>query len=195
MGGLIIYFLPTILALGLITSYEDIREGKIRNKYIIAAFVLSIATHAILYFFGMILLKNILDVLLSAIIALIIGVLLWHFGWWGAGDAKLYAAFAALMPHQQYLFKTTYVPSIDLLFNAILPLFIFLLFQIIIKTTNRQKKKFLMSAIEPKKLGITLLLIFSLGWLIRLALIISGVPPDYLTIILILIIAYKIIVR
>lgn len=40
---LIYWFLPMVLFLGIITSYEDIHSGKIRNKWIIAGFVYVIA--------------------------------------------------------------------------------------------------------------------------------------------------------
>jgi len=55
------FFLPGILILGSITSYEDIKFGKIRNKYIIAALA-----YAVLVYLGFILfnLKNLNNVYL-----------------------------------------------------------------------------------------------------------------------------------
>ena len=35
---LIYWFLPMILFLGIVTSYEDIKFGKIRNKWVISAY-------------------------------------------------------------------------------------------------------------------------------------------------------------
>ena len=49
MNSIIFYFLPGILVLGIITSIEDIKSGKIRNKWIIWAFIYSLCLHSLLY--------------------------------------------------------------------------------------------------------------------------------------------------
>ena len=46
---LIYWFLPMILLLGIVTSYEDIKFGKIRNKWIILALAYSIAANIALF--------------------------------------------------------------------------------------------------------------------------------------------------
>ena len=54
MGDLITYFLPFIIALGLITSYDDIKKGKIYNKYIVASLIIGLLINIILYFLNII---------------------------------------------------------------------------------------------------------------------------------------------
>ena len=44
---LINYFLPAIIALGVITSYEDLKYGKIKNKYVISSLIYSLIVNII----------------------------------------------------------------------------------------------------------------------------------------------------
>ncbi|HII72027.1 TPA: hypothetical protein HA265_04700, partial [Candidatus Woesearchaeota archaeon] len=85
------YFLPTIIALGSITSYEDHKEGMIRNRYIVGAGVLGVLTYAFLALFGIASWADLGWQTVRALVALLIGFLIWQINWWSAGDAKLYA--------------------------------------------------------------------------------------------------------
>ena len=46
---MILYFLPMIIFLGIVTSYDDIKTGKIRNKWIAFALAFSAVMNIILF--------------------------------------------------------------------------------------------------------------------------------------------------
>lgn len=138
-------FLPVIFFIGLITSYQDFKEGKIKNKWIILGLVWGLGIYilfliwalAVPYLsqiyskqFTFILPSYILKVFINSVIALIIGYLLWYFNLWSAGDAKLFFVFSLLLP-LKYYWRTSlpYFPSFALLINIFIPLLLFLMGQ------------------------------------------------------------------
>lgn len=88
MGVTTIVFLPVIILLGLVTSYEDISFGKIKNKYIVFALSYAILARLILN----------LEVVVPFLTGLLFCFLTWKIGFWTAGDAKLFLAFSLLLP-------------------------------------------------------------------------------------------------
>jgi Flp pilus assembly protein protease CpaA len=188
MGSLLIYFLPTILALGAVTSYEDLKEGKIRNKYLVGGAVLGIMTQIFLILFDIsgwsILLTNIV----YSTLALLIGFLLWHFGWWSSGDAKLLATFTLLVPPSTYFISTTPLPFLEIIFNTLIPIFFYLLAYIIIKTNTKNKITALKKTVEPKRMASAILAIFSMSWLNIYIFNLTGLKPNIITNMLIIII-------
>ncbi len=98
---LIYWFLPMILFLGIVTSYGDIKFGKIRNNWVLMAIVYAITVYAFLFLsnnvYGLTI-DFILRIALNAMFALVTGFALWYMGLWKAGDAKLFFAFVTLVP-------------------------------------------------------------------------------------------------
>jgi len=149
-----ILFLPLVLFIGLMTSYEDIKYGKVRNKWIILGlswgllvivfffiwhFIASPITRY--YYFEI---QNLPDnspapvftvslgylgrIVLNATIAFTIAFLMWRSDAWAAGDAKLFAIYSLLIPLGHY-WKSylSYFPSFTLLINIFIPIFLYLL--------------------------------------------------------------------
>jgi hypothetical protein len=113
-----------IIFLGLKTSYEDFRFGKIRNFWIlfgiIASFLVT-ATEIIAAMQGKpLVISNYLALYgYNFLIALGVGYLLWNFGLVSAGIAKLFMMYAVLVPLSTY--DTVYIsvfPSSALLVNT-----------------------------------------------------------------------------
>ncbi len=149
-----ILFLPFVFFIGLITSYEDIKFGKVKNKWILLGLIWGLAViifFLIWYFIASPVTRfyyfNIIDlpdnspapvftvsliylyrVVLNAFIALIIGFLMWRFNAWAAGDAKLFIIYSLLLP-LKYYWKSClpYFPSFALLINIFIPIFLYLL--------------------------------------------------------------------
>ncbi len=149
-----ILFLPLVFFIGLITSYEDIRYGKVKNKWIILGLVWGliviiafliwypIAPSVSNFYYSQI--KHLPDdvskpvvtvnldylvrVIINAVIALVIAFLMWRFNAWAAGDAKLFTVYALLIP-LGYYWKTylSIFPSFVLLVNIFIPIFLYLL--------------------------------------------------------------------
>lgn len=121
------YFLiSAILFIGILVSYEDIKFGKIRNKWILIGLFIGIGVHLIGLASNVFSWDYIFKVCLNAGLALFLGYLIWHFNGWSAGDAKLFFVFSLLLPlkfyRQNYL---PYFPSFVILINTFFPFLVF----------------------------------------------------------------------
>jgi len=95
---ILLVFLPMILFLGAVTSYEDIKQGKIRNKWILIAFAYALLANILIFW----VLANspaqaprlayFIELGITVAISLLLGFIMWWIGLWTAGDAKLFAA-------------------------------------------------------------------------------------------------------
>src|SRR3989344_268444 len=166
---LIYWFLPMILFLGIITSYEDIKSGKIRNKWVVSALAYSLSINLFFLFYGRIPLEHFLKWLLYLIISFLIGFLIWIIGWWKAGDAKLFFAFAALiLPPANQLDSDFYFSSIDILINSFLPISLFLAFSMIFRMDKSRIIFYLKKSFHYKSLFRFIIFLFSLQWIINI---------------------------
>lgn len=154
MTFLYILFLPVLFFIGIITTYEDFKCGKVRNKWIIFGacwgigiisffliwyFIASPVTH--FYYLNIlnyssdyevvvftVSLSYLLKCILNMTVALIISFLMWQFNVWAAGDAKLFVVYSILLPMTFY-WKSffSFFPSFVLMINIFIPIFIYLL--------------------------------------------------------------------
>ncbi len=124
---MILFFLPAIVVVGIATSYEDVRFGKIRNKWIILGIVYGAVLHVCF------LLEDnegqeALFLLSNAVLSFIVGYALWIFRLWSAGDAKLFIVFSFLIPVNNYMNPAIkFFPSYILLINIFVPVCFILL--------------------------------------------------------------------
>ncbi|MBI2134884.1 hypothetical protein HYU09_02760 [Candidatus Woesearchaeota archaeon] len=166
--------LPALLFVGIVTSYEDIKIGKIRNKWIILALVYSLA--AVLLTIVLLYMQNepissfyIKQYFTNMAFALFVGLLIWLSNLWSAGDAKLFLAYAALIPLSFYQFGyINYFPSFIVMINTFTPFLIFYLYRILFKTSTKLKLNIVKNAMKPKFLFESLIFIFAFIWLGRL---------------------------
>jgi len=173
-----ILFLPFVFFIGLITTYEDIKYGKVRNKWIVLGLIwgLTIILLFLVWYFiaspitrfyyfeirqipadspALVFTVSITylgRVLLNAIIALVIAFSMWRFNAWAAGDAKLFVVYALLIP-LGYYWKSylSYFPSFALLINIFIPIFLYLLIRSIIYFMKFLYLKISQSQIKKKK--------------------------------------------
>jgi len=161
------WFLPGIIILGLVTSYEDIKHGKIRNKWIIGSIVYSAVAYAVIlvstpniragYFF---------ELGIMLLIVLIVGFIMYSGNLWTPGDAKLFFAYSILMPLSTYKYGyIQYFPSINILINTFVPLFIYYAAITLLRTSREQKMSSLKKNLEPKRLLQSFTLFFGLSWI------------------------------
>jgi hypothetical protein len=134
-------FLPMLFFIGLVTSYQDFKEGKIRNKWILLGLLWGLGIYFLLLIWNLIvpylsselptfLVSYLFKSLINSAISLIIGYLLWYFNLWSAGDAKLFFIFSLLLPLKYYWRSALpYFPSFALLINIFIPILFFLIFQ------------------------------------------------------------------
>ncbi len=188
MEGLL-YFLPAILFLGIITSYEDIKFGKIRNKWVVSMLVYSIIIYALLisdYFLkGGIDGNYVIELITNFCFAMVIGFGLWYFKIWTAGDGKLFIAYSALVPLSVYKYGyEKWIPSITLLMNVFIIGLVFMLIIIIYKSKLKDIKNvfwsFLKKFFEPKKLLETVIRLFAIYWIVGMLLLLVGLGSSYI---------------
>lgn len=167
---MILYFLPMILFLGIITSYEDIKEGKIRNKWVVIALLYSLFANlgliAYYYYYSSVEYSYTTDLLANFGIALVVSFIAWNYKVWSAGDAKLFLAYAALVPLSVYSYGyTNYFPSLVILVNTFVPFTIYLLFKMIFQTSTKEKLNVL-KEVKAKDILIMVVSLFSIQWLV-----------------------------
>lgn len=135
--------LPIILLIGILVSIDDYKEGKIRNKWILLGIYLGLIYYAIIIILTILGHWQIipiylapsyyLDVLLNVLLAFILAFTLWYFKLWAGGDAKLFTLYVFLIPlgfySQAYL---KYFPAFNLLVNIIIPIFVYLIFKMLL---------------------------------------------------------------
>jgi len=150
-------FLPMICFLGIVTSWEDFFTSRIRNKWVAIGLIYAFAIYILsLIFYHLSLnldisfitsLKNIFSCLLwnfdkwciNLIISIIVAYSLWYYKMWGAGDAKLFITYVALIPMSQYqiIYFNYYFASLFLLLGIFIPVTLFLILRSIIYFAKR----------------------------------------------------------
>lgn len=134
--------LGIISFISLIVLYEDIRWRRIRNIWVLTAFVLGTGLLGAAYMKGAIDLIYLVTMLLNTAFSFVAGFVIWRIGFWSAGDSKLFVAFSFVLP-LQYYWKTYlyFFPSFVLLINSFVLFLIFL----IIKSVFLLVKAFVLS--------------------------------------------------
>lgn len=173
--------LPVILILGLLTSYIDLKKGKIRNSYLILALIYTLVVHIIIFSIsGQIRYSYFIEFIIMFFFSLIIGFIVWYAGLWTAGDAKLFATYSALVPLSVYRYGyTPYFSSANILVNTFVPVFIYLFIFSMIKTTTKQKIFYLKNSFLPKRFLTLGLYLFALVWVAGLIFSIIGIETSY----------------
>lgn len=162
---MLIWFLPAILILGLITSYTDIKNGKIENKHLILALFYSLIAYTI---FSTTQIRH-AEFLATCFFSLVTGIIIWYAGLWTAADAKLFFVYSVMIPLSVYKYGYIhYFSFVNILINTFVPVFLFLFISLIFKTGMKQKLFYLKNSFSLKKLLNLAIFLFALTWLIDL---------------------------
>jgi hypothetical protein len=161
-----IYFYILIFLTGILSTYTDIRERKIKNIHLLVISCCALLLYGILILSGD--LKLSAHLILNPLAGLIIGFLLYLSGLWKPGDAKLFFTYSLLLPVNSY---SVILPlsCFTLFINTFLISFLFLLplsiYSIIHNKTAVFKKTALKSAVIffAQVFAIT----FCLAWVIQ----------------------------
>jgi Flp pilus assembly protein protease CpaA len=195
MINLLYLFLPSILLLGIITSYTDIKYNKIKNKHLLIGLALSITLNIFLIFYAdnynYLYLKKLL---FTSSLSLIFGIVLWNFELWTAGDAKLFFVYSTLIPLTSYknTFFTNFESSIVLI-NTFVPFALFFFGYLMYKTTIKQKIYYLKKAFDKKIIFNLAVSLFAIFWLINLTFSALNINPNFFVTILYIITVFLII--
>lgn len=186
---MILWFLPAILLLGLITSYTDMKEGKIKNKHIIFALIYGLVAYAILVFinWGQLRVGYFIELGIMCALSLITGFIMWHVSLWTAGDAKLFLAYTVLVPLSVYNYgHIPYFDSTNILINTFVPAFLFLFTILLFKTSLKQKLLFFKKSLIPKQVVILTVFLFAFGWIVKIMFYFIKIPANYFLIMFVL---------
>lgn len=171
---LVLYsLLPMIVALGLITSYQDTKFGKIKNRFLVIALVYAAIAYSLvityLIFSGFdIRLSYLFDLGINSALALGFSFVAWNFGFWSAADGKLFFTYSVLVPLSVYSNTYfTYFPSFVILINTFVPAFLIMVFLIFKKTDRKQKIKTI-KEIDFKYVPFFLINLFWITWIVRI---------------------------
>jgi len=128
-------FLPFILYLGITCSLEDMRNYKVKNKWIVIGLVWGILIYAVSGVLWGWKATDYMKVMLNTSFAFFISLLVWRLGFWAAGDAKLFTTFSFLIPLKYYGQEGAgmFFPSFIFLANIFTFILLFLLFETSIK--------------------------------------------------------------
>ena len=168
-----------IAILGMISSYTDIKQGKILNILVFPMMALGLILAII----------NDINFLLfftNALIAFVFGFALYLARLWSAGDSKLFLAFAMLFPLPFYPQNFVLFPAFSLALNSFVPAFLALFLLAIIKTTTAQKVESLKTALKPKLLASLAVIIFAFYWIMFYVFSFIALPTDFFLIVLVL---------
>jgi len=185
MLNLLYFFLPLILVIGFITTYTDIKKGKIRNKHIVLAFIVGSIIYVFLLILKIISIKLILLTLINLGMGVVVSVLLWFLGFWSAGDSKLFVLYLFLVP--TYFYRYQSYTFLTLLVNIVLPAAIYFIFVLLFKTNTPEKILFIKKYLSFNYLYTSILLIFSVGWIIQIIFSLLHIPSNLLVSMLIMI--------
>ena len=177
-----------ILALGIITSYTDIKYGKIKNNIIILTLIFAVLSNLILILKLNPNVDYIIQTVSNILSALFVGYLLWDIGLWTAGDGKLFLAYASLIPIYTYN-SASYIPffqSMNIMINTFVPIFLFLFIHLIITTPAHKIKKSLKKSLNLKQATFLGLTIFSFLWVTEIISEIIGIKLNFFLYVLLL---------
>lgn len=164
-------FLPVLFFILAVTAFEDVKYGKIRNKWIVFGLFWAIGVYLffILWFFAgkyivdfyyfkiikvgvedprpffYVYPSYILESLGNFLFSIVVAITLWFFRGWAAGDAKLFIVCCLLIPLKYYFNSYLSIfPSFVLLVNIFVPVFFFLIiksFAYLLKYIFEQRKE------------------------------------------------------
>lgn len=194
------YLDPTliiILIFGIVTSYTDMKYGKIKN---IAILLLIMSGILINIFYTKTLVNPQLETysyftqtISNILISFALGYFLWFGGLWSSGDAKLFLGYSILLPISIYRYDyILFFPSLVILINTFLPVAIFLLVTALIRMDYRWLANDIRRNFRILNLVKITLFIFGFSYLIQIILNYLNVQASFLLQIILLFIAIEV---
>jgi len=177
--------LLSILTFGIVTSYTDIRYGKIKNVIIIIMLLTGLFLNI---FFTNLLLNVSLDLksdfvqtIINFFVSLGFGFFIWNSGLWAEGDAKLFLGYSLLLPVFTYKHGyITYFPALNILINTFIPIAAFIILFSLIKLNAKLLKMKAKQVLNKKSMLNTMLMVFILYFLTNALFDYIKFKPDLL---------------
>jgi len=166
-----VIFLPVIIILGIMTSFEDVANFKIRNRLVFAGVSFSLFIYAFCTFLSVsgllptlplelnraaeYLLKDAACWVATAVLSFTVGYVFWKMNLWGGGDAKLFLCYAMLTPIgvYRYVYFDGYFASFLHLQLTFIPATVFLILRALFFQLPRLRKITVIGCISGIKKG------------------------------------------
>jgi hypothetical protein len=176
---------------GLITSYEDIYQGKIKNRHILIALIIgfliyiAMTIHTILTPNQNVYWMYLVETLINSIIALVLGFILWIINFWSAGDAKLFFAYSFIIPISIYsINRIPFFGSFYLIFNSFIPFLIFAVIMTIREKITDTSYKDIKEEITINKILSNIAYTFTVTWIAGYVISLLNIKNNVLSIII-----------
>jgi len=174
------YFLVLLLLtiFGLVTSYTDIKEGKIKNIWIVLMILAALIANT---FITKTFVEKTRESLVNASLALLFAFSLWYFGFWTAGDGKLFFAYSLLLPITIYKYGIIqHFPSFVLIINSFTPVAIYLIITSLKRIQPKQFFKEVKKSFTFKSLLSLLLYFAGFSFVIQLIFSFFSIKSNFL---------------
>ncbi len=169
-----LFFLLIAVFFGVVTSYTDIRYGKVRNKHVLLFVMLGVLSYLLFIVFNVSKINYpfILQTLTNFLFALVLGYIMWIFAMWTPGDGKLFTVYALLIPLSVYslghikILNVLNFSSLNILVNTFIPIFIFMFVNILVKSSIVKKKEALKRTFDLRVVIGVVLSLFVYSWVV-----------------------------
>ncbi|OYT57378.1 MAG: hypothetical protein B6U68_01905 [Candidatus Aenigmarchaeota archaeon ex4484_14] len=166
-----------IIVFGILTSWEDIKHFKIPNYYILFALLFALLENASYAFTAQ---EYFISFMINAVISLLAGYALWVIRVWTAADGKLFFAYSAMIPLSvYYLGYVRYFPSMIIMINTFIPIFVFLVLNLLVKTSIQEKIMMLKKTFSRDIIINMFLIITVMSWFVGMLFSFLHVPRNF----------------
>jgi len=188
----------SIVLFGTVTSYTDIRYGKVKNIVIVlmlfTGFFLNLFFTNLLTKASLNLRADFMQTIINFFVTLGFGFFLWLAGLWSEGDAKLFLGYSLLLP--VFTYKHGYImyfPALNILINTFIPAAFFFILMSLVKIDAKLLKWHAKQTFEKNNIINIILTIFVLSFLTKSLFGYIKFKPDLLLNLLILFIFMEVI--
>jgi Flp pilus assembly protein protease CpaA len=170
-----------ITLLGIITTYTDLKKRLIENRVILAGLLAAPLLHLYTILQNPALTALLPYMFYNMAFSIFAGVLLWYINMWPAGDAKLFIAYSFLLPIEIYQI-TQYFISFDFLINTFVPIFMVMLFFLLLRSKKSDMKNSIKFALNSYTVLLSIIVIVGFLWFFFefLSLLGFGLAQNYL---------------
>jgi hypothetical protein len=164
-----VFYLVLVLIISVCISFEDFRKDLIRNGMLTVLMII----FSVYFFMNLQAFLPVLGMFLpNLLFTFVISLALWFFGFWPAGDAKLFIVLSTMLVPS--VLRASASPLYDLLVNIFVPLFFFCFFAVIIKSNRKQIRDSLRQAFDPYRVILIAIVFIGIAWMISLPLKLIG---------------------
>ncbi|MCD6557540.1 MAG: hypothetical protein J7K31_00715 [Candidatus Aenigmarchaeota archaeon] len=166
-----------IIVFGILTSWEDIKHFKIPNYYILFALLFAFLENASYAFTAQ---EYFISFIINAGFSLLVGYGLWLIRIWTAADGKLFFAYSLLVPLSvYYLGYVKYFPSMIIMINTFVPIFLFLVINLLVKTSTQEKIMMLKKTFNRATIMNMFLIITVMSWFVGILFGFLHIPRNF----------------